>query len=326
MDIQIVVVGDGVELSSLRSRIQSGSVHLIDLQDTLFSGRDVESLVELHAQWFQQGAHVHYVATRPVTRGSCVVAAHSVGDGGCHVAANLAGAKQAILSGHGRVDAELKYFVGDQIVPRFGPPGVGHHLLAKPMDWIGNLQQGYTVPFVANILSTFGVKGLTTLFPLLEAAEKAIGHHYGEKEGHLVTAFLTLGNGCAFCMYGHLYAANLLLFEENNTLGPICERETERLGQMTDTEVGHFLEEHVTDSPWASLLPTLRRIRELRAGKPPTGDEDTMLTHSLQAWALINECSLQTPVNTAPPLNQRIARNRRLQKSYREARRADAAK
>ncbi|MBO84063.1 MAG: hypothetical protein CL927_01795 [Deltaproteobacteria bacterium] len=325
MEIHVKTVADGETLLALNTWVQPRAVHLVNFGNMLLTAAETAALLALHAQWFQQGAQVHYVATRPATRGCCVVAAHSAGDGSCHVASNLAGAKEVILSGVGRVEAELDYFVGDQIVPSFGPPSLGHRLVAMPMDWMGSLQQGFTVPFLANILSTFGIKGLTTLFPMLDAAEKAICKSYGEHQGHLITAFLTLGNGCSFCMYGHLYAANLLLFEETNALGPIGESETERLGQMTDTEVEAFLEERLAKTAWAPLLPCLHRIRALRAGADPVGTEDDMLSHSLRAWTLINECSLQTPLTQAPPFNPRMARNRRLQRAYRSARRSTAA-
>ena len=321
MEIKVHALEGDEALSVLKARVDPQCVHLIDLGDTLLSSEGAVSLVALHAQWFQQGSQVHYVATRPATRGCCIVAAHRAGDGGCHVAPTVAGAKRAILSGLGRIDTELAHFVGDQITPSFGPPSLGHQLASLPMDWIGSLQQGFKVPFVANILSTFGIKGLTTLFPLLEASEKAITKSYGDEKGHFMTAFLTLGNGCSFCMYGHLYAANLLLFEETDSLSPISESETERLAQMTDREVADFLEERLTGHTWAPLLPSLHRIRALRAGVKPVGDEDAMLSQSLQAWALINECSLQTPMTQAPPLNPRLARNRRLQRAYRSARR-----
>ena len=320
MDIRVVTVRGDEAISSLDAELQGDSVYLVDLGDTLLSSRQATARVACHARWVQQGLQVHYVATRPATRGSCVVAAHSAGDGGCHVAATLAGAKRAILSGQGRIDADLAYFVGDQIAPEFGAPSAAQRLLSTPMDWMGRLQQGYTVPFVANILSTYGFKGLTTLFPLLEQAEQNINERYGRQQGHFMTAFLTLGNGCAFCMYGHLFAANLLLFEETGALGPVSELETEAIGQMNDGEVGDFLEERLTGGPWAPLLPSLTRIRHLRAGAEPADEDDATLLHSLRAWALINECSLQAPMSQAPPFHPKLARNRRLQRAYRQAR------
>jgi len=320
MTVQMHIVERAELLAELDAQIDSEMVHLIDLRDLLLTGEDASNLVELHARWFGRDAHVHYVASRPSTRGSCVVAAHSAGDGVCQVASNVPGARAAIESGLGRIAPGLQHFVGDRIKPRFGRPATGYRWISAPMDWMGRLQNGYTVPFIANVLSTYGFAGLTTLFPLLAEAEAEVNRRYGELSGRIVTSFSTLGNGCTFCLYGHLFAANLVYFEESGQLGPISETATAELGQMTDAEVGPFIEARLSDTDWALAVPTLKRVLALRAGGAPQDDEDVFLQEVLLAWSLINECSLQAPIDEAPPFDPRLARNRRLQRAYREAR------
>jgi hypothetical protein len=320
MTVQMHVVDSVALLSGLDAQIAPDTVHLVDLRDVLLTGTDAGILVDLHARWCERQARVHYVASRPITRGSCVVAAHSAGDGICQVATNVEGAKSAIESGLGRIAPGLKHFVGDRIEPRFGSPAAGHRWISTPMDWMGRLQNGYSVPFIANVLSTFGFAGLTTLFPLLAEAEAEVNRRYGPLHGRIVTSFSTLGNGCTFCLYGHLFAANLVYFEASGRVGPIDESATEALGQMTDAELGPFVEARLAATDWAPALPTVRRVLALRAGEAPQDDEDVFLHEVLLAWSLINECSLQAPFSEAPPFDPRLARNRRLQRDYREAR------
>ena len=320
MTIHTHLLNGFTAVAELDSQIESSTVHLLNLQDLLFTAEDACTLVRMHAQWWARDAQVHYVAHRPVTRGTCVVAAHSAGDGHCQVATNVAGAKMAIEHGMGRLEPGLQHFVGDAISASFGPPRFGHRVIATPMDWIGRLQNGYSVPFIANVLSTFGFSGLTSLFPVLAEAERQAHELYGPIYGRLVTAMSTLGNGCTACLYGHLYAANLLYFEKSGGIGPIAELETDALLQLPDDQLGAFLQGRLSDTEWAEALPPLMRIQALRSGREPQDEEDVALQHGLLAWSLINECSLQAPMDVAPPFDPRLARNRRLQRAYRQAR------
>lgn len=320
MTIQTLELAPTAPLTSLSDRIDTDHVFLIAFQTRRLTPTESSTLVTLHREWFMNKAQVHYVAHRPATRGSCIVAAHSAGDGLCQVAPSIQGATAAIQKGLGRIEPGVQHFVGDTIQPQFGPPSSSQQLIGGAMDWMGRLTNGYSVPFVPNILSTFGFTGMSKLFPMLQEAESAMIERFGKTIGHLLSACCTLGNGCTFCLYGHLYAANLFHFEEHGTVGPLAETEAAQLTALTDTELQDYLQATLRDSPWAEALPVIKRIAEIRAGSLSADDTEAYIRQTILAWSLINECSLQAPSNSAPPFNPQLARNRRLQRAYRHAR------
>jgi hypothetical protein len=320
MTLQIVELAPATPLTALSDKVDSQGIVLISFQTRSFTPQESSTLVALHREWFTGNGQVHYVAHRPATRGSCIVAAHSAGDGLCQVASSIHCAKQAIAKGIGRIEPGVQHFVGDAIRPRFGPPSGSQQLIGGAMDWMGRLTNGYSVPFLPNILSTFGFTGLSKLFPMLQEAEAALIERFGKTLGHLLSACSTMGNGCTFCLYGHLYAANLFHFEEHGTVGPLAETEAAQLTALTDLDLQTYLRTQLSDSPWAEVLPMIERIAEIRAGSPSTDDTEAYLRQTILAWSLINECSLQSPSDIAPPFNPQLAWNRRLQRAYRQAR------
>ncbi|MGC6494565.1 MAG: hypothetical protein ACON5B_17145 [Myxococcota bacterium] len=293
---------------------------VVDMGDRSLSAQELQQVFTFHTSRVLNGQAVHYAARRPATRGSLIVAAHRAGDATCIVVASPSSAVRAVEAHAHRLQDALLVFDQPDIQPNLSAPTTGHQFLGNAFDWMGRLQHGYSVPFIAQVLSTFGMKGMFGLFPLLQDAETAINGHYGETLGHVVTAMTAMGNGCVYCSFGHLYTANLLQFQETKTLGPLSEQETEAFTQLSDGALLSLVRQRLTATHWESAIPTIDRVYELRSGDAAVTPEDQLLSRSIHAWALITECSLHVPMDTAPPFDPRLARNRRLQRDYRAAR------
>lgn len=180
----------------------------------------------------------------------------------------------------------------------------------------GRLGLGYAIDFDEELVRHHGLAGFLKWSPKLWSLEQKLTRFFGEEKMHVVAAFSSFFNGCDYCTWGHLYAVNLVLFEQTGKLYPLDERESLVLMQKTDAAVVAELERRLADFPEHVRL--LKRQLELRDGAAPLNDEDQHLKLAVGLFEWINECSI-TVEAPAPPLGV-IARKRSLIARYQAAR------
>jgi hypothetical protein len=295
------------------------SVLVLDFGEQLLHSQHTDQLSLQHRSWRTQGHTIAYAAQRAATRGACVIAMHRAGDLSGLVVVSPEQAVTDLLDGEQRLTRALHDLQIEGVSPSTQAPTIALRATAMGYGWMGRLVQGYHTPFITSLLQTYGIQGMSVLGPILESTMADLNVEAGECGGHLLAGLAAMGNGCLFCAYGHIYAANLLFFEETGSLGPLDEKELAQLVTMTDPTLSALLLERLDSSPWEALRPRVQRLFALRMGAPATPADQT-LRLAIAAWSLITECSLQTSIHLAPPLHSRMARARRLQRAYRSFR------
>ncbi len=184
-----------------------------------------------------------------------------------------------------------------------------------------DLQLGYHIDFDEELVRQHGIKGFLRWGKKLAALEAKLYAYFGEEHMHFVAAFAAFFNGCDYCVWGHLYAINLLHFEKTGQLYPIDEHESLALMRKGDSQVLAELQVRLAGFP--EHLRLLKRLVELRDGAASESEEDRHLeqVNGLLVW--INECSI-TVEAPAPPLGS-IAKKKQLLARYLEARGRGAA-
>lgn len=186
----------------------------------------------------------------------------------------------------------------------------------KSMRVFADLQLGYHIDFDEELVRQHGIQGFMRWGRKLAALEKRLYAYFGEERMHFVAAFSSFFNGCDYCVWGHLYATNLLHFEQTGKLYPIDERESLALMRKADSVVLAELETRLADFP--EHLRLLKRLKALRDGAPRETEEDRQLDQVQGLFEWINECSI-TVEAPAPPLGT-IAKKKQLIARYLEAR------
>lgn len=299
------------------------SLVVVDLGDVMLDGIAREAFVLAHDRWRQAGLAVGYAASRPAGRGVCVVVMHRAGDLDGPVKARAALCFQALRGGDRRIDGPLSRLGAMGVEARVRPPSVATSALVEGMATMQSLQYGYRVPFIEHMLRTFGVVGsIRELGPAIQGATDRLTALLGDYEAQLVMSCAATFNGCSFCGPGHLYTANLLYFEATEQLHPLDEEDARGWLGLLDGQVLDTYRRALADPDHAHALALIERTFALRDGEQAEGALDDAIVGAIDAWALINECSLQTSTTQIQAMIPRIARARRLQRAYHATRRA----
>lgn len=197
----------------------------------------------------------------------------------------------------------------------------------RPLTWFerafikttrafADMQLGYHIDFDEELVRQHGVAGFMKWGRKLAALEAKLYAFFGEEHMHFVAAFSSFFNGCDYCVWGHLYAINLLHFEKTGKLYPVDERESLALMRKGDSQVIAELQTRLAEFP--EHLRLLSRLVALRNGAPRETEEDRQLDQVEGLFVWINECSI-TVEAPAPPLGS-IARKKQLIERYLAAR------
>ena len=240
------------------------------------------------------------------------------------VAATAEQAMDALRKGLRRVPDPLTRLGAGKVQPKNRPSTLATQVVTQGITWITKARTGMESPFAEHLVRTYGITGVAgALGPALEGAIGRLEATLGPFESQLVLSVIATFNGCSFCGPGHLYTANLLYFEETGELLPLDEEAVTTWTQQVDHAILDTYRERLTDRQWHPVLDLIERAYALRdPDEPVEGELDRVLREAIDAWALINECSLQLAENPLVPMHPRVARARRLQAAYREAREA----
>lgn len=183
--------------------------------------------------------------------------------------------------------------------------------------------QGYYVPFDEEMIRSYG---LLDFFAVLKDASVAwykLLKHFGEKDAQLLACYSSMFNGCRHCGYGHMYALNLLHFQETGKLYPIAEEDILLHMRDTDDQILAWLLEQLSDPVFARQRHLLTRLHAVCYGKVSTETEpdDAMLMHAQRFYAFWNECSVTADPITSPL--GAVSKDKALIAKYHSARAAD---
>jgi len=147
----------------------------------------------------------------------------------------------------------------------------------------------------------------------------------GAVRGNLISAFVSMLNGCYYCAFAHARAFELLYFKARRSLFPMDEHQMVDLIVLPDQEVIARLDAAFTAAQMPEATPLFRRLVELKYhGAAPSTAEDAYLAHAIQMFEVLNFCG----ISAAVPLDgahDPINKDMELRARYAEARLASLA-
>lgn len=187
------------------------------------------------------------------------------------------------------------------------------------------LTYGSEVAFAEELVAQYGVFGYIAYARATYPIWFQLAEFFTERDANLVASFASFWNGCDYCAYGHLYAYNLMYFQETGKLFPVDEQEVMDLLSLRDAQIIEALRGRLAGPEHQRAREFLERQYELKLGKAVAATEtDAMLNKSLAYYDWVNECSIMFDA-PAPPLGT-VGRNKALMKRYADARAPERAK
>lgn len=213
------------------------------------------------------------------------------------------------------------------MIPR--RPPLPLRALAGVFNGLAWLTRGYALPFTAELLRSYGVRGVADRTAALERFSVLIEERLGERDGHMLLGFGALWNGCYVCALGHIYAGNLAHFRDRGELHPLDETELATLLRTgTDAELLAYAERCLAAPGDARLLGLVRRLYVIKRDGQDDGVDaepgDTeMIAGAVAIYDFINLCTIYGEGETPPLIAfSRLNRDRRLRARYAAARQA----
>lgn len=207
----------------------------------------------------------------------------------------------------------------------------------RALSVLGRLTTGYDVPFLADVVAQYGLRGAMARLGTLEKIVAVLEAAWGTRDAHHLIGFAALYNGCHFCALGHIYAANLVHFRDTGAVFPLDERALrERMRVDDDRQLLDFVRARLTDPTHAGLVALLERQFQLKVGEAPhpalgtapagspTERVDDLLAMTITAYDWLNHCSLAsgTGESEVVSLIAPLHRDRALRRRYDAARAA----
>src|SRR5262245_17558525 len=199
--------------------------------------------------------------------------------------------------------------------------GVFGRAAARLMNALTLRSQGYELPFYEEFFRSLGVLGYLKFVGNLAKISELLIARYGDRDAQILIGLAAMWNGCDFCSVGHVFAANLYHFRQEDRLLPLDEKAMPELTRMPDGDGIARISEIFGEPQYERLRGLIAREHALKAGRAQgAGDDDGYLRGCLAAWDLINECSIVAVYDEIPPLAP-IAKERALRDRYLAARR-----
>lgn len=137
----------------------------------------------------------------------------------------------------------------------------------------------------------------------------------GPQRTHLLATAISLEGGCAYCVYGHAHAMDLLHLRDHGELFPLSVPEILELRGQDRAVISARLGEALRLAGLPDEVPWLTRLHTARSG----GDGDPRLAHLVAMFAVLNACGVacqvapdeaHDPINKDTELKERLARLR----------------
>ncbi|MEZ4384450.1 MAG: hypothetical protein R3A79_24185 [Nannocystaceae bacterium] len=180
--------------------------------------------------------------------------------------------------------------------------GIFQRTVASAIRMMARLGAGYDMgPIADEMVRTNGVRGAMRLMKFGAEVTEVLSKAVGDSTAQTLIGIAALWNGCRYCVIGHIYSANLHLFEKEGALGPLDEHELIDLMYMTDDESYEALKAIFAASSDARTWHLIDRMYQLRFHDiDPAEGEDDLLKATLAYWEWLNECTIILGVDAKP--------------------------
>ena len=120
---------------------------------------------------------------------------------------------------------------------------------------------GYDMgPIQEEMVRIHGMRGTLRLMKLGADVTSTLAGAVGDYTAQTLIGIAALWNGCRYCVIGHIYSANLHLYEKTGKIGPLDEESLIDLMYMTDDESFEALREAFLGSEDAELPAVVTNV------------------------------------------------------------------
>ena len=152
---------------------------------------------------------------------------------------------------------------------------------------------GYVNPFWDEMVSSYGYNETIDLLTKINVPKSYFAEKYSKTMAEFILGLSGLWNGCRWCAIGHMYAANVFYFKDNNTLFPVPETIIPELELLEFKEVWEKLDNMLKPKEFSAERTIAEKMYKLQAGElNPSIEEDKHLMTLITIWGFINECSI----------------------------------
>ncbi len=182
---------------------------------------------------------------------------------------------------------------------------------ARLLETLGLLLWGFRPNLMRHIVEQHGARQALLWFlrnmPPYERTLKA----WGGVRTHLITAAISVLNGCPYCTYGHAYALELHYLRATGHLLPSDEQTIVAWHRLDESASTANLRELAQSVGLEQGCILLERLLELRQGTAtPSTADDQRLMQLLTMFSFLNRCGIRghTPPDQAhDPINKDVA-------------------
>ena len=161
------------------------------------------------------------------------------------------------------------------------------------LEMIGQGLWGFKPNLMRDIVEQHGpVKSLAWFARNMPIYEKTL-KQWGAIRTHLLTAEISVLNGCPYCTYGHVYALQLHYYKDQARLMPVDEGEIVAWHAVSEVDAMDRFRLLISSSGLLSELQIFERMLALRQGiEQPISEDDHKIMHLIEMFSFLNQCGI----------------------------------
>jgi len=166
------------------------------------------------------------------------------------------------------------------------------------LEIIGKRLWGFKPNLMQHIVEQHGAgQSLLWFVQNMPTYEKTL-REWGAIRTHLLTAEISVLNGCPYCTYGHAYALQLHYFKNTGTLMLIDENEIVSWHTCIESDAIVKFRQLIDSSGMSSEMPILERMLLLRqGGEQSQSVDDSRILHLIKMFSFLNRCGIKGKTN-----------------------------
>ncbi len=188
------------------------------------------------------------------------------------------------------------------------------------LEFIGQNLWGFKPNLMKDIVEQNGGPSSVLWFARNMPTYERILKAWGPIRTHLLASEISVLNGCPYCTFGHIYAAQLHFLEITGSVMSVDEDEVVSWHKLDEaTKIANF-RKLILENELDAEMALFDRMLELRAGNGSNGSKrDRNIEHLLQMFAYLNACGIKgntandqshDPINLDTALKEKYARIR----------------
>jgi hypothetical protein len=179
------------------------------------------------------------------------------------------------------------------------------------LEMIGKGLWGFKPNLMRHIVEQHGAVSALSWFVQNMPTYKKTLKEWGAIRTHLLTAVISVLNGCPYCTYGHAYALQLHYLKDKGHLMPVDEHEIVAWHTLSEAEAIDRFRSLIKSSGLLPELQVFERMLLLRQGiEQAIIREDHKILHLIEMFSFLNRCGITgktSPDQAHDPINKDAA-------------------